>query len=176
MTVALVPYDPAWPSLFQQTVVELRAHGNPGWVIEHIGSTAIRGMSAKPVIDVAVRIADDSDFAAHRAGLEAAGWRVGSAVRAHRVMIFVEDGERTRIAHFFETASWDRVNQRILRDWLRTHPEDAELYERAKHAAAMAAQRGTASYNDGKTVTIQAIIDRARAERGLPPVPVSDKR
>lgn len=175
MTVALVPYDPAWPSLFRRIAEELRSHGNPGWVIEHIGSTAIRGMSAKPVIDVAVRIEGDADFAAHRAGLEAAGWRVGSGVRTHRVMIFAENGERTRIAHFFEAASWERVNQRILRDWLRTHPDDVALYERAKRAAAEHARHGEASYNDGKTAAIQAIVDRARAARGLPPVAVSDK-
>lgn len=75
----LVPYDPQWPSLFEAAAADLRAAGNPAWEIEHIGSTAVPGMSAKPVIDIAVRSDDDLD--GYRPLLEEAGWRVGSSVR-----------------------------------------------------------------------------------------------
>lgn len=132
-------------------------------------------MSAKPIIDVAVRIADGEDFELHRDGLEAAGWRLGSGVRSHPVMIFEDAGIRTRIAHFFAAAEWAEVNQRILRDWLLQHPEDIELYEHAKHAAVDAARMGEESYNAGKTAVIQLLVDRARAARGLPSVSVYDK-
>lgn len=175
MEVTLVPHDPTWAAAFESVAAELRECGNPNWVVEHIGSTAIAGMSAKPIIDVAVRIADEDDFEQQKTGLEAVGWRLGSGVRSHRVMVFEEDGVRTRIAHFFEAAEWAEVNQRILRDWLLQHPEDVELYERAKHAALAAARLGEDSYNAGKTAVIQIITDRARAARGLPSVSVSDK-
>jgi GrpB-like predicted nucleotidyltransferase (UPF0157 family) len=175
VSVVLVPYDPAWPIVFEGIATDLREHGNASWTVEHIGSTAIPGMSAKPIIDVAVRVAGDDDFAMHRPGLATAGWRLGSSVRSHHVMIFEENGARTRIAHFFDASGWDQVNQRILRDWLREHSDDAALYERAKHAAVDAARMGEGSYNAGKAAVIQQIVDRARAAGGLPSVSVYDK-
>lgn len=171
----LVAYDPAWPAQFERIAGELRAHGGAEWVIEHIGSTAIPGMRAKPIIDLAVRIADADDLAAHRAGLESIGWRAGSGVRTHAVMVLESNGIRTAIAHFFEARDWDAANQRLLRDWLRGHPDDADRYRHAKCDAVAAAARRTGSYNAAKTPVIQEIVDRARAARGLPSVPVSDK-
>lgn len=171
----LVPYDPSWPSQFERAAQQLRRAGNADWTIEHIGSTAIPGMRSKPIIDMAVRLADAADFSAHRGGLETAGWRLGSAVRSHPVMILEEDGVRTHIAHFFEASEWDAVNQRLLRDWLRTHPDDAVRYVHAKCDAIAAAARGTSTYNAGKTPAVQEITDRARRARGLPRVDVSDK-
>jgi GrpB-like predicted nucleotidyltransferase (UPF0157 family) len=171
----LVAYDPDWPARFERIAAELRAHADPAWIIEHIGSTAVPGMRAKPIIDLAVRVADMADFERHRAALERLGWRLGSGVRTHPVMVFESDGIRTRIAHFFPAADWDDVNQRILRDWLRAHPDDADRYTHAKCDAVAAAARGRSSYNAAKTPVIQEIVDRAREARGLPSVPVSDK-
>lgn len=107
--------------------------------------------------------------------IEHIGWRVGSGIRSHRVMVFEVGDARTRIAHFFEAHTWDDVSQRILRDWLREHPDDVVLYERAKHAALDAARNGEQSYNAGKTKVIQLIMDKARIDRGLAPIPVHDK-
>lgn len=167
----LVAYDSNWMQRFETIAAELREFGDAGWTIEHIGSTAIPGMRAKPIIDVAVRIADDAEFERHRPALENIGWRVGSRVRSHRVMVFEQGGIRTRIAHFFTADRWDAVNQRILRDWLISHPVDARLYEQAK----IAAERGPGAYNAGKTAVIQEIVDRARRDRGMPSVPVYEK-
>lgn len=171
----LVSYDPSWPERFEEIAAELRAHGDRAWVIEHIGSTAVPGMRAKPIIDLAVRTVGTEDFERHRPALEKIGWRLGSSVQSHPVMVFEEDGIRTRIAHFFAASDWDTVNQRILRDWLLTHPADADRYTHAKCDAVAAAARGTATYNAAKTPVIQDLVDRARAARGLPSVPVSDK-
>jgi GrpB-like predicted nucleotidyltransferase (UPF0157 family) len=171
----LVSYDPAWPARFERIAEELRAHGNPSWTVEHIGSTAVPGMRAKPIIDLAVRLEDAEDLESHRVALEGLGWRFGSGVRSHAVMVFEEDGLRTRIAHFFTAVDWDTANQRILRDWLLAHPEDADRYTHAKCDAVAAAARGRSSYNAAKTPVIQEIVDRAREARGLPSVPVSDK-
>ena len=171
----LVTYDPTWPQQFEGIAQQMRAVGNDDWTIEHIGSTAVPGMRAKPIIDVAVRIRDRNDFEQHQAGLERAGWTVGSGVRSHPVMVREADGIRTAIAHFFEASDWDAVNQRLLRDWLLVHPEDADRYQHAKCDAVAAAARGRATYNAAKTPVIQEIVDRARAAQGLPSVPVSDK-
>ncbi|MHC9045457.1 GrpB family protein [Microbacterium saperdae] len=171
----LVSYDPAWPARFERIADELRTQGDPSWSVEHIGSTAVPGMRAKPIIDLAVRVADLDDFERHRPALEKQGWSLGSGVRTHPVMVFEEDGIRTRIAHFFTAADWDTVNQRILRDWLLAHPDDADRYTHAKCDAVAAAARGRSSYNAAKTPVIQEIVDRAREAQGLPSVSVSDK-
>lgn len=171
----LVGYDPTWPQQFERIASELRSLGDADWTIEHIGSTAIPGMRAKPIIDLAVRVRDSDELAAHSTALEAAGWRLGSAVRTHSVMILEADGIRSAIAHFFTAEEWDAVHQRLLRDWLLAHPEDVDRYSRAKCDAMAAAARGTSTYNVAKTPVIQEIVDRARASRGLPPVPVYDK-
>ena len=171
----LVAYDPSWPQEYESLAATIRAIGDDDWLIEHIGSTAIPGMHAKPVIDLAIRITDAADFDVHRPALEAAGWARGSAVRTHPVMILAAGDVRTAIAHFFTAAEWETVNQRILRDWLIEHPEDADRYARAKADAAAAVAEGSSAYNSAKTEVIQEIVDRARAAQGLPRVAVSDK-
>lgn len=171
----LVPYDPAWPELFEAFARDLRRHGDPRWVIEHNGSTAVPGMPAKPIIDLAVRVDDEQQGGDERRALEAAGWRAGSAVRTHPVLVFERDGIRSAIAHFFPARAWESVNQRLFRDWLRTHPDDAARYAAVKQDAAAAAERGEATYNDAKSAIVQLIVDRAREARHLPRVSVSDK-
>ncbi|WP_162259835.1 GrpB family protein [Nocardioides sp. Soil777] len=171
----LVPYDPRWRDLFRSAAAQLHELGNAVWVIEHIGSTAVPGMTAKPVIDLAVRVDDERDYRRHRPGLERGGWRAGSSVRSHPVMVREVEGTRAHIAHFFDSAQWPEVNQRLFRDWLLSHPLDARRYEDAKRRAAVATSSGRVAYNEGKTAFVQEIVDRARSERGLPAVNVSDK-
>lgn len=173
--VVLVPYDPSWPDQFDAAAEEMQRLGNSVWLVEHIGSTSVPGLAAKPIIDLAVRVCDGADFDAHRQRLEAGGWELGSSVRSHRVMVFERGGRRLRIAHFFAADDWEHNNQRILRDWLLSHPEDTRRYEAAKVAAVEGAQQRGGSYNAAKTAAIQSIVDRARADRGLPSVPVYDK-
>jgi GrpB-like predicted nucleotidyltransferase (UPF0157 family) len=105
----------------------MRRLANASWLIEHIGSTSVPGLAAKPIIDLAVRIQDSNDFEAHRAPLEAGGWRLGSGVRSHRAMLLERDGRRTHIAHFIEARNWEENDQRILRDWLFCHPDDVAI-------------------------------------------------
>lgn len=171
----LLTYDPAWAGQFTRIASEIGTLTDADWQIEHIGSTAVPGMRAKPIIDLAIRIRDLQDFDAYLPALEAGGWRRGSAVRTHPVMIRETDGVRTAIAHFFVAEDWDAANQRILRDWLLAHPDDADRYSHAKCDAVAAAAHGQSTYNAAKTPAIQEIVDRARAARGLPSVPVYDK-
>ena len=147
----LVPYDPRWPDLFRSAAADIHELGSSAWVIEHIGSTAVPGMTAKPIIDLAVRVEDERDFRRHRPGLERGGWHTGSSVRSHPVMVREVEGTRTHIAHFFERRLWPEVNQRLFRDWLLSHPRDARDYEAVKRSAADASTDDGVSYNEGKT-------------------------
>jgi len=90
----LVAYDPAWPSLFEALADGIRSAGDPDWIVEHIGSTAVPGLRAKPVIDLAIRVRDHGDVERHRAALEDAGWVVGSSVTTHPVMVRESDVQR----------------------------------------------------------------------------------
>lgn len=85
---------------------------------------------------------------------------VGNSAHAHRPL--------------FTAAQWETSNQRILRDWLLTHPSDQSLYQQAKEAAAAVAENGP-DYTVRKTAVIQDIIDRARRHLGLPHVDVWEK-
>ncbi|MCL2516318.1 MAG: GrpB family protein [Microbacteriaceae bacterium] len=173
--IELSEYDPAWPAAFERAAAELLTI-EPGWVVEHVGSTAIPGMIAKPVIDVAVRMSAADDAERHRAALEALAWRLNPGGPASRVTFVRVDasGARTHLAHFYRPADWDAAHQRVFRDWLREHDEDRELYAAAKRAAAAAAASGR-DYTALKTDAVQRIMDRARAARGLPPVDVWEK-
>lgn len=171
----LVGHDPRWKALFEDWRAELHQCGSSEWVIEHIGSTAVPGLMAKPVIDLAVCIDDASEFERHRADLDGGGWRIGSGVRNHKVMLREVGGVRVAIAHFFEKRDWATVNQRLFRDWLLEHPVDRQRYQNVKLRSAAAASAGSVGYNAGKTAFVQKIVDQARESLGLSTVPVYDK-
>ena len=78
---------------------------------------------------------------------------------------------RTTGGGFVTALSWPARNQRLLRDWLRAHPDDVARYADLKRALA-AGGLSADDYTRAKTGLIQELTDRARAERGLPPAPV----
>jgi GrpB-like predicted nucleotidyltransferase (UPF0157 family) len=143
--------------------------------IEHIGSTAVPGLAAKPIIDLmaaATRLdaveERDSELADH-------GYHRHSNGMTDR-LLYVRTAEqrRTHILHVVTLDSWPTRNQRILRDHLRTHPHDAERYSRLKRQI-VASGIHPADYARAKTDLIQELTDCARAELGLPSMPVWEK-
>ncbi|MES1170075.1 MAG: GrpB family protein, partial [Leifsonia sp.] len=71
--IQLREYDPDWPRAFERAAAELRRI-EPGWLVEHLGSTSVPDLVAKPVIDLAIRVADRADVDAHANQLESEGW------------------------------------------------------------------------------------------------------
>jgi len=170
----LVDYDPTWPERCQRAAAEMSAVGPPDWVIEHIGSTSVPGLTAKPIIDLAVRVGSFAELDEYQSALRGIGWHpIAAGPRTHRVLVRVNGPDRTHIAHFFTPDQWDACNQRIFRDWLRAHPDDRTRYEAVKIAAAQ--ESSGREYTERKTAIVQEIVDRARTGRGLPPVDVWDK-
>jgi GrpB-like predicted nucleotidyltransferase (UPF0157 family) len=170
----LVPYDPGWPERFRAAAADIRRATGTEWPIEHIGSTAIPGLVAKPIIDLAVCVPELTAVDEHRAALAGVGFLpIAAGPRTHRVLVRMSGRERTHIAHFFAADQWETCNQRIFRDWLNTHPADRAKYEQVKIAAA--ADATGRDYTARKTAVVQEIVDRARAESGLPGVDVWDK-
>ncbi|MFW6599556.1 GrpB family protein [Propionibacteriaceae bacterium Y2011] len=161
-------YDPHWADEFARTAAQLRSVGDPSWAFEHIGSTSVPGLPAKPIIDLAVRVSSLDEVSAHDASLTAGGWL---AIRRqpgdHLVRVRQRGNVRTHIAHFFAAADWDACHQRMFRDWLREHPDDRDRYAAAKRAASAVAGP---DYTRTKAPVVLEIVNRARAARGLGPL------
>jgi len=152
----LSDYDPNWPAEFEDAAEDLRRATRADWLIEHIGSTSIPGMPAKPIIDLAVRVEQLADVDPHDRALRSVGFvAIAAGPRTYRVPVHLNGTERTHVAHFFTAAQWDTCNQRIFRDWLRIHAEDRELYANAKSTAAAEAI-GRRDYTARKSATVQA--------------------
>lgn len=164
-------YDPDWPAAAETARQELLT-ALPGVFddIEHVGSTSVPGLAAKPVIDLMASIPNLDDTPVDRlAGLEFQLLDVGMAGR----LFFFRDrgGVRTHHLHVVPADTWAHRNERLLRDHLRGDPADARAYGQLKQRLAADGLEGEA-YTRAKTELIQQLTDRARAAHGLPSVPV----
>jgi GrpB-like predicted nucleotidyltransferase (UPF0157 family) len=164
--VTLVDYDPAWPGLFEREEARIRAAlGDTVVRLEHTGSTSVPGLAAKPIIDMTLIVPDSSDEAAYVARLEAAGYQLRIREpqwHEHRLLLGPDTAAHL---HVFSTGSVELDRMVGFRDWLRTHPDDRELYERTKRDLAARTWRHVQHYADAKTEVVEAIMARA----GLPP-------
>lgn len=159
--------DPRWADLGRQACVVLA----PLFLaIEHVGSTAVPGLPAKPVIDLMASIEDLDEV--NDPALETFGYRALPTDMPQRLFYRREDYDSTAYhLHVVTSPSWPTRNERLLRDHLLTHPEDRERYAALKRELMEKFGPGDA-YTRGKTDLIQELTDAARAARGLPSVPV----
>lgn len=137
--IVVVPYDEAWPSLYEEEWARIeRAIGPWAESVEHVGSTAVPGLAAKPVIDimVGVRSLEDSPTLVER--LVGIGYEYvpefEQVLPFRRYFRRMREGRRTHQIHLVErsnTVWWDR--HLLFRDYLRAHPEVADEYARLKH-------------------------------------------
>ena len=168
-SVHIVSYDPRWPELFELERACLQAVAGE-WVeaIEHVGSTAVPGLDAKPVVDVVagVRSLREVDRFVHR--LAGIGYESrGEAGVAGRLFFRkLQDGRRVFHLHVTGTdhAFWE--NHLLFRDYLRAHPGTAGEYARLKHELAVRFRDDRESYTRAKTEFIERVVARARAARG----------
>lgn len=162
--VTLVDYDPAWPALFAREEARIRgALGDSVMRLEHTGSTSVPGLAAKPVIDMTLVVHDSSDESAYVPQLEAVGYRL--VIREpHWFEHRVYKGPDTNVnLHTFSPGCPEIDRMVGFRDWLRTHDDDRELYERTKRELATRTWQYVQHYADAKTAVVEAIIARAAA-------------
>jgi GrpB-like predicted nucleotidyltransferase (UPF0157 family) len=159
--ITLVDYDAQWPALFAREEARIRSIlGDRVVEIHHTGSTSVPGLAAKPVIDITLVVPDSSDEAAYADDLVAAGYRL--VIREpewfeHRVF----KGPDTNInLHVFSPGCQEIDRMVGFRDWLRTHPEDRELYEQTKRDLAKQTWAYVQNYADAKTEVVEEIIAR----------------
>jgi GrpB-like predicted nucleotidyltransferase (UPF0157 family) len=133
-------------------------------VLEHAGSTSVPGLSAKPVIDIALAVADSADEDAYVPDMVAAGYRL--TIREpdwyeHRLF----KGPDTNInLHTFTEGSLEIRRMLAFRDRLRSHPEELAAYEAAKQELAGRTWAFVQDYADAKGAVVEGIIARALAE------------
>ena len=167
----LVPSDPTWPEFYARLAAVLEAELGPAWRIEHIGSTSVSGLLAKPVIDLAVRLPDGERLGDHTDAFRAAGWTEPIDLGSHNCMFLLDGTVRRAIAHVFTPGQWPVAHQRLFAAWLRRHSDDRDAYAQLKQSLYDRDVFG-ADYTESKTAFVQDIVDRARAEEGLAPISV----
>ena len=164
--VHLKSYDPTWPALFTAEAANIRAAlGDSVVVLEHVGSTSIAGMPAKPIIDILLAVADSSDEDAYAPALTVQGYRLHLREpdwEQHRVM----KGESPDVnLHVFTAGSGEIARMLGFRDRCRSHPEEFRLYRDTKQALANQVWRHMQHYANAKGEVVEAIIGRALSER-----------
>jgi len=162
--VRLAEPDPAWPEWYAREQDSIRnALGERAVQIEHVGSTSVPGLAAKPVIDIVLVVADSADEPAYVPALESAGYRL-----RHREPSWYEHrffgGHPAVQIHVFSTGSPEVERMLLFRDRLRSHPEDRELYQRTKRDLAAARWSYVQDYADAKSSVIEQIIAKAQAD------------
>jgi GrpB-like predicted nucleotidyltransferase (UPF0157 family) len=162
--VVLAEYDPAWPALFRREEERIRSVlGDAVILLEHVGSTAVPGLVAKPRIDILLVVPDSSDEAGYVPQLEAAGYTLRIREpdwHQHRVL----KGPDTDVnLHVFSPGSPEIERMLAFRDWLRGNEEDRLLYEGTKRELATREWKYVQNYADAKTEVVEAIIERARS-------------
>ncbi len=162
--ITLVEYDPAWPRLFALEAQRIRnALGQHALQVEHIGSTSVPGLIAKPIIDILLVVADSADEPSYVPALEAAGYVL--RIREpdwHQHRLFKGPDINLNL-HVFTSGSEEVERVLLLRDWLRKNPVDRDLYAEAKRNLARQEWKYVQNYADAKSKVIENIISRARA-------------
>jgi len=166
----VVDYDPRWPLMYEEERTRiLQAVGQDLVAIEHVGSTAVPGLAAKPIIDIMPGVRSLADAAHCIAPLRQLGY---DSVPEHEALIperrFSRKGWRGAATHHLHvvevtSAFWER--HILFRDYLRAHPDAAAAYAALKRDLAARYRDDRDRYTDAKTSSIQAIEERARRER-----------
>lgn len=166
--IEVVPYDPRWPALFEAASREIHTVIG-GYItgIEHIGSTAVPCLAAKPVIDILVGVRSLSDAPLFLPPLAPLGY---TYVPEHedifperRYLHRIADGQHTHHVHIVEPGSEFYRVQLLFRDYLRAHPRDAAAYASLKYQLAGQYHLDREAYTDGKSAFIQEILRLASA-------------
>ncbi|MFQ5811365.1 MAG: GrpB family protein [Armatimonadota bacterium] len=166
----LVPYDPGWRALFEEEKARIRASlAESALDVQHVGSTAVPGIDAKPIIDMAIGVDDPNGAeAVIRAALESIGWELRhEAVLTGNRLFFVKGQPRTHHLHVVERDSDVWTDMLLFRDFLLGHPDVAAqyLFFKRRLAEKFAAKRE--AYTRGKGPFIESALEVARGERPL---------
>ena len=168
--VVISDYDPAWPERYEMLRGRLAsALGELAAAIEHVGSTAVPGMAAKPVIDLVVLLASKDDLPAVIERLADLGYRhEGDLGIVGREAFATPPGYAAHDHHLYVCApDWGGYGDQILfRDYLRARAGAAAAYAELKRALAVQFRNDRTAYTDGKAAFVRSILEIARPTSG----------
>ena len=155
----IFPYDPSWPATFERWHARLRmCLGDAATRIEHVGSTSVPGLDAKPIVDIQVSVEDILDEARYVPGCEAAGLMFRSREDGHRYFRPPFDAPREVHVHVCAVGSaWER-DHLLFRDFLRTHSDACRAYAMTKRDAAALWRDDSMGYTEAKSDVILDIL------------------
>ena len=183
--VIIADYDPSWPARYAAEAERLIANLGTGYPIEHIGSTSVPAMPAKPVIDIVIAVDDDSllDTSAEveavrgeqtpilPAGNEGHVGLVNAVIACDFTyrgvnglpgrLYFFRHGHNSAHVHVAQRDSWIVHDYLVFRDWLRVHPDDAKSYETLKRDLSAMYRDDRVAYTMSKSEFIRGILLQA---------------
>ena len=159
--ISVVPYDPAWPGRYDDLALLVRgALGERVLALDHVGSTSVVGLAAKPVIDADLTVASSADEAAYVPDLERAGLvlRVREPDWEEHRMLTVPD--RSVNLHVFSVGANEPRRHLLFRDWLRRHAEDRASYGALKTTLARRGFTDPMDYNNHKAALVYDLYEK----------------
>jgi GrpB-like predicted nucleotidyltransferase (UPF0157 family) len=164
--IVVVDYDPNWPSLYEQEKDRIVATlGEAVVQIEHIGSTSVPGLAAKPIIDIAVGIANFEEAKAYVPMIEGLGYTYEPEFEAdlpeRRFFWKGSPSLHTHHIHMAEPGSLEWIKPILFRNYLREHPEAARQYQVLKRELAVRCGPDMEAYVKGKTEFVRSILSQA---------------
>lgn len=160
--IRLYDYNPNWPALFEKEADRISvALGEQVMALEHIGSTSVPGLSAKPIIDILLVVSDSSNEAAYVPQLKAVGYVL--RIREpdwyeHRLL---KGPDQDINLHVYSSGCPEIDRYLVFRDWLRSNKVDRLLYENTKKELAKTDWKFVQNYADAKTAVVEQILARA---------------
>lgn len=173
--IELSPHRTEWAVAFRHEATQLSdvLHGRVD-AIEHIGSTAVPGLVAKPIIDLAASVTPGVDPFALGPLLAGLGYELNAAgPTTHAVYVRSEGARRTHLLHVFGSDAWEHCNQRLFRDKLLHDASARRRYQALK--LELARTDDGRAYTVAKLPLIEELLNEERASRGLPPTSAWDK-
>jgi GrpB-like predicted nucleotidyltransferase (UPF0157 family)/ribosomal protein S18 acetylase RimI-like enzyme len=162
--IVIADYDPAWPRRFELERARIGAAlGGVARRIEHIGSTAVPGLAAKPIVDALVAVGDVYDSSAFEPALVGAGYELRVREPEHRMF---RTPERDVHVHVWDVRDPEVDRHLAFRDRLRASPDDRERYEQLKRTLAQRDWSDMNHYAEAKRSLVAEILARAAAPDG----------
>ena len=162
--IEVVAPDPAWPVRYAEMAARLAAVlGETALRIDHVGSTAVPGLVAKPTVDIQVTVSDADDDARFRSAIEGLGLELRFVIAGWRYFRPPADLPRSWHVHVRTAGSPRQRAALLFRDYLRSNPAQAREYGAIKVGLAKVHEEDRIAYNDGKSEWIEAALQRAEA-------------
>jgi GrpB-like predicted nucleotidyltransferase (UPF0157 family) len=165
--IPILPYQPDWPRAYAQEAAALTTQFPALCEIEHIGSTAVPGLAAKPVIDIMAAVADLVEANGALPAFAARGYQLIDTGMRNRLFL-QRSADTTFNLHIVSLATWPTRKERLMRDELIADPAAKAEYAELKRDLAARHGDDIIAYTRAKTAFVQKIMDRVHDRLGLP--------